>query len=1180
MPSLFTLSEGELRELNELSVESIGVVRKDSATAMSDTSKILVVGLGGMGLSTVHELKKRLVNRIGKLRSSDIQFLAFDTSEKDIESKRASGPLTMEETRLLMSPSLAQIMTQREDLRPLAFRAPMPPKNSGYNPTFAGQGAGQVRLTGRLSLMDSNTYQNVVTDIKRCISNLGDFTRRKLEIHVITGIGGGTGSGTCVDMPYIIRHVADMLHIPDGNLRMFGHVYLPNTYDTVPNMNLTKVYGNGYAALKEIDYYMNVGTIYETYDAIYPDGAFSSNKPIFDFCTLIGGHISAAIVIEDTKKAAISTCAENLINQVTHTVSKKNSYDRSASDSSIADIFTSAAFLDNVNAALSVVMSNGICNFHEGGNYKYNYVGASTLQFPTESIVEYFIGEVMAKTVSQLEQNTTKLTQKAVDEFEKGICIPFDVMAPYLNAFELQVDQLFENSVWNRATVAGSDIDASLAQIVNNIVATFDSKGDLASRACATASSKAAAIFRDPARGPYYLARLLTSISTSGSGIYGLYEKLNNYANVCNFNIEKLREAQARNRKEKQNLADSMQGFMHFKSNLENYKQSVRDIYMAELKIKLFEKMGNYYLPISTRVGLCYQLRTTLDNTYLTLTDILTHIGKILESNAKNRKQTVYEDDGEDSIFSLTETVFDALKNSVRFGVDGKLNQFGEHQIAKLAGQLLEDMVTHSDEWQLRGYNPLASAPSAIRFRNFVYNYEDFKDITGKTFTDYFESAYKNETESEKLRIVRYIADYLDTQASPMCNVYAPFTWNDVNVLCHRFMSIPNAMGSEWGDLFTSCLSANNQNILLSPDQNAIYNYTLYASMPIWIHGDLAKYEQSYLNSKDAGIHINESVDMVPPYADYPPLMPIQQWHRARQGSNEYSNKREVDYQNALSADIKKAIESGIICKNGNGMYVVELLSRRPNADEIREFFKQYSGQRGNFSKEELLMGGAKIRNAMKEVFGAQEKEIYRAGNLIADSEEKLLVLVRRQMKLVGALRSEMAFMAENVDKLVDEFNQVRLDKLRRKDATVFMLYGLIDADDRGMWRYHLGENVHNIIARLQVTVSSDLAQFAPYMEFVVCRKFFELEQAEGHRVLLKNKVNALNLSIFDSPAVLDTMKQNAQKYTAKAQKVIDMMTMKQANGESLTNEEVDLQSFYQQMLKDVTEVMMAVSAD
>ena len=52
------------------------------------------------------------------------------------------------------------------------------------------------------------------------------------------------------------------------------------------------------------------------------------------------------------------------------------------------------------------------------------------------------------------------------------------------------------------------------------------------------------------------------------------------------------------------------------------------------------------------------------------------------------------------------------------------------------------------------------------------------------------------------------------------------------------------------------------------------------------------------------------------------------------------------------------------------------------------------------------------------------------------------------------------------------------------------------------------------------------------------------------------------------------------QSYTAKANKVIEMMTTKVANGESLSNEETDLLTFYQQMLSDVNDIMLAVSAD
>jgi len=1181
MAHYYTLNETSMRELEELSVDALGVVRKNSATAMSDTSKILVVGLGGMGLSTVHELKKTLISRIGKLRESDIQFLAFDTSEEDISSKRNAGPLTIAETRLLISPSLASIMDQSEELRPNAFRDPMPPKAAGYNPTFDGQGAGQVRLTGRLSIMDTNTYHDIIEDLKNAITRLGNFTTRKLEIHVICGIGGGTGSGLCVDMPYIIRHVADLLHIPDSNRRLFGHVYLPNTYDTVQNVNLPKAYRNGYAALKEIDYYMNINSIYETFDAVYPDGRYSTTKPIFDFCTLIGGHISAAIVIDDTKGAAINTCVDNLVNQVTHTVSRNNSYDQSSKNSSLADIFTSSAFLSNVNSGLSTVMSRGNCNFHEGGNYKYTYIGSSTLKFPTESIIEYFTGEVFTKTLDMLKNNASLLKQTDVDAFEKAVVSPLDLIKPYLDKYDALVENIFGNQVWNKATVATKDVDIALTAMINNVVKGFDEKSDCISNACAKAGTKASAIFKDPAKGPYFLARLIKANSTEGGGVIGFYEKLDNYAKVCNDNIDKLSDALRKNKEQKEKLAETMQRFGHFNSNLESYKNLLRTIWKDELKVKLYQKLSSdYYLPANNRIGVCYQLRNTLDNAYIAHADILTRIGEIMAVNAKSQEAEIFDDSSDGSIFCLTDSVFDALKNSVRHSVKAKLRDFEEQDVIHFAGALLNDILSKSDNWSLHGINPLESAPAAVALRDFIYNYEAFSDITGKTFTDYFEDAYRNETDAQKDRIVRCIADYLDTNASPMCNVSATFSWVDVKELCHRFMIIPNNMGDSWGNMFTEYLKRDNQNILMSPDQNAIYNYTLYASMPIWIHGDLAKYEKSYYDSRDPGVHINESIALDPPYTEYPPLMAPKQWHRAKQGNIEYVNNHEIKFVDNLNALINKAKDSGVICRNDQDYFVVELLERYPTAEELEKFFKEYTIDRTNYSTEGLLLGGVTLRKAMKEKFGSRVLEIYQIRTIKADVENNLPELIRRQMKLIGKIKNEIKYITENVDTYVDEFNKGVIKLIRRKNIFVFMLYGLIDADERGMWKYHLGDNSYNIVSKIDILTDMNNSVFAKYMEIAVCNRFYELEKADAHLVLLNNRKNTINLTVFDNPAVFDTIKLNYAKYSEKASQIVESFNNKVLSGNTLTNQELEIKEFYEQMLKDVSDIMSAFSAD
>ena len=95
----YVLKESELGELNELSASSLGVVQKDSGTAMNPNSRTLVIGLGGMGLSTVYNLKKTLEERIGKIpdSSTDIKFLSIDTSKADLNQRVESGVLSDKE---------------------------------------------------------------------------------------------------------------------------------------------------------------------------------------------------------------------------------------------------------------------------------------------------------------------------------------------------------------------------------------------------------------------------------------------------------------------------------------------------------------------------------------------------------------------------------------------------------------------------------------------------------------------------------------------------------------------------------------------------------------------------------------------------------------------------------------------------------------------------------------------------------------------------------------------------------------------------------------------------------------------------------------------------------------------------------------------------------------------------
>ena len=142
------------------------------------------------------------------------------------------------------------------------------------------------------------------------------------------------------------------------------------------------------------------------------------------------------------------------------------------------------------------------------------------------------------------------------------------------------------------------------------------------------------------------------------------------------------------------------------------------------------------------------------------------------------------------------------------------------------------------------------------------------------------------------------------------------------------------------------------------------------------------------------------------------------------------------------------------------------------------------------------------------------------------------------------------------------------------------MLYGLIDADERGMWQYHLGENKYNIVSKIEVLTDATNSFYAKYMEMVVFKRFFELEKVKEHLVLLNNRKDAINMSIYDNPAFFDIIKSNFEKYSAKASQIVASLNAKVAGGVSLNKQEADVKEFYEQMLNNMSDIMSAFSAD
>ncbi|MCL5997277.1 MAG: hypothetical protein M1546_14660, partial [Chloroflexi bacterium] len=227
-------------------------------------------------------------------------------------------------------------------------------------------GAKQVRPLGRLSLFWN--VGTVASKIKAAVARLTDMRLHSqqfgINVFIVCSVCGGTGSGGFLDMAYLTRKEIENANLPSSFCNINGIFALPSVF---PNVDPIGIQSNAFAALRELDYFMEVGE----WKCDYGNTAvgvveFSGQRP-FNICYLIdarnerGGGLSG---LEDIAPMV----AEAVFLQISSQVG-------SASNS----------VFDNVRVLSSRVF------YKEENKYKstaYSSLGTASLVFPVGKIIE------------------------------------------------------------------------------------------------------------------------------------------------------------------------------------------------------------------------------------------------------------------------------------------------------------------------------------------------------------------------------------------------------------------------------------------------------------------------------------------------------------------------------------------------------------------------------------------------------------------------------------------------------------------------------------------------------------------------------------------------------------------------------------------------------------------------
>ncbi len=360
----------------------------DRRKLVAAESKFLFVGLGGKGSATVAGIKTGVYQKIlcdeNLKRPENFEYLAIDSDTDNIENLVRG---TFGEVGLSGSPADAETcqlydQTAAERLSPSKRHEIQAHITEWLHPTMnqelQGNGAGGVRQAGRYLLFGDAAFQKVKNSLylklKRLHKQITNPDKQDLIIYIFAGVGGGTGSGIVIDIPYIIRGICKEY---GWKIKIYSYIFLPDTYsDEARGQSHVKY--NSYAALKEIDTLMNIGQMdgVAHFRAKYTaDFSVDSTERIFDSCVLVSGKRSSGMV-SNPDRFSRKVVVDNIINLVTQNVTNKG--------------FLANSFLDNSTTMIqNAVRKLPETSVPKNAYYQYTVIGTGTILLPIEQILAY-----------------------------------------------------------------------------------------------------------------------------------------------------------------------------------------------------------------------------------------------------------------------------------------------------------------------------------------------------------------------------------------------------------------------------------------------------------------------------------------------------------------------------------------------------------------------------------------------------------------------------------------------------------------------------------------------------------------------------------------------------------------------------------------------------------------------
>lgn len=824
-----------------LLLETGGGIISNTQQSEQGEAPVVVIGVGGTGAKALDRLKKKVHKQlIPDDPESDIptynhiRFLEIDSDAQWVASTGLNDHkefVNLQDPQIKQKFAVGSVNLERMMEKPQFqwFEADKISIPNGVN------GAGGIRQLGRYLLI--NESQLVYQKIKETISNAtSGRDARKLVVHIMAGISGGMGSGCFIDTCYIVKKVLTDMAV--GGAKVFGYFFLPDVITTIPSIAANKVsvdgnYRNGYAALMELDYLMNLEENKGRFIQDYGTFQIDTSEPPVDMCHLV----SALDANGNTKD-------------------KNKAFDYSMNV--VADYVMS--YLAKAEGLKAITPEGNLSNIEEkmkqlsveyGAYNKYHVMGASSSEMPMTQVATYLATELYKKMSGNLlrlpiDQDVLKFAEEKM-----GLTVPGLKKRIRDKVKPVRPVPVIEKSIAKQYRTPGVHPEAILrpmddwlfeqqGQIEKNYHALNTELKSFDENANATALigelfNKLLEICDDTTKGPCYAAAMLNRIGKDLQDILqGLHleaeKQTKEWKKQADFQLEVMENA-------KQIFINSKKDGLikkHETEAYENYLFQISNWYQRRLEVSAYENVDKLIIGFKSKVNSLYQAY------FGKLKHVLEELNETFDANA-HYFEGGHADDPADDGFTMRIMEFKKVKPHL----DDVLSQTKPEDATRALVRVLienSDIWLSDDEYQIgRLVNQFIS--------------EQFTEEMNKTLQNYLKEKYPGSSSEdivEKLQTDLYIP--LRQRSEPLfwCSPHA----NVSSVVSTVNLSFPNAASDIRSAAEKFQETETNCDLRPSKIGDRIFMLRFYSGLPLYGYQGLGLMKQNYDGAKKEGLHL------------------------------------------------------------------------------------------------------------------------------------------------------------------------------------------------------------------------------------------------------------------------------------------------------------------------------------